>query len=135
MRRLTLKTRLNILRKDVKRWHRALRTDDTDSRRRPADARPKAPAKPTLRDVQQALACKYGCESWVALKVAVDDLALDRKTHAERVDQPLLALSPAARRILARYPDIARDNARIPTRSPEFSSVCSAKPDRHRAIH
>ncbi len=76
---------------------------------------PKAPAEPALRDIQHALALEYGLESWIALKAALDDLALDRKTHAERVEQILRHgwdgdLS-VARRILARYPEIAKDRS------------------------
>ena len=76
--------------------------------------RRRRPARPTLRDIQHALALEYGCANWIALKAALDDLALDRKTHAERVDQLLRHgwdgdLS-VARRILARYPQIATDS-------------------------
>ncbi|HVJ53868.1 MAG TPA: ankyrin repeat domain-containing protein [Aliidongia sp.] len=113
-RELTAKTRLDILKKDAKRWLKALRAEAADARQRLAAAWPEAPAEPSLRDIQHALAREYGCESWIALKAALDDLALDRKTHAERVDQLLrhgwdgdLAV---ARRILARHPQIARDS-------------------------
>jgi ankyrin repeat protein len=111
---LTTKTRLDTLRKDAKRWLKALRAGDPDARKRLAVAWPQAPAEPALRDVQQALAREYGQESWIALKAALDDLALDRKTHAERVEM-LLAHGwvgdvSAARRILTRYPEIARDS-------------------------
>jgi ankyrin repeat protein len=111
---LTAKTRLDTLRKDAKRWLKALRTGEPDARDRLAAAWPGAPAEPALRDIQHALALEYGQQSWVALKAALDDLALDRKTHAERLDQLLRHgwdgdLS-AARRIVARYPEIARDS-------------------------
>jgi uncharacterized protein len=113
-RELTAKSRLDTLRKDAKRWLKALRAGDADARKRLAAAWPKAPTEPALRDVQHALALEYDCESWIALKAALDDLELDRKTHAERVDQLLRHgwdgdLS-VARRILARYPEIARDS-------------------------
>jgi ankyrin repeat protein len=111
---LTAKTRLDTLRKDAKRWLKALRTGEPDARGRLAAVWPGAPAEPALRDIQHALALEYGQESWIALKAALDDLALDRKTHAERLDQLLRHgwdgdLS-AARRIVARYPEIARDS-------------------------
>jgi ankyrin repeat protein len=111
---LTAKTRLDTLRKDAKRWLKALRTGDPDARDRLAAAWPDAPAEPALRDIQHALALEYGQESWIALKAALDDMALDRKTHAERLDQLLRHgwdgdLS-AARRIVARYPEITRDS-------------------------
>jgi ankyrin repeat protein len=111
---LTAKTRLDTLRKDAKRWLKALRAGDPDARNRLAAAWPKAPVEPALRDIQHALALEYGQGSWIALKAALDDLALDQKTHAERVDQLLRHgwngdLS-AARRIVARYPEIARES-------------------------
>jgi ankyrin repeat protein len=111
---LTARTRLDTLRKDAKRWLKALRAGDPDARARLAAAWPGAPAEPVLRDIQHALAVEYGQESWIALKAALDDRALDRKTHAERLDQLLSHgwdgdLS-AARRILARYPKVAQDS-------------------------
>ena len=113
-RELTAKTRLDTLKANAKRWLKALRAGDAESRKRLADAWADAPATPVLRDVQHALAREYGCESWTALKAALDDLALDRKTHDERVDQLLRhgwdGDLRIARRILARYPEIARDS-------------------------
>jgi ankyrin repeat protein len=112
-RELTAKSRLDTLRKDAKRWLKALRAGAPDARERLAAAWPGAPAELVLRDIQQALAREYGCESWIALRAALDDLALDRKTHAERVEQLLRHAwdgdLSAARRILARYPEIAKD--------------------------
>jgi ankyrin repeat protein len=111
---LTSRTRLDTLRKDAKRWLKALRAGDPAARSQLTAAWPEAPAEPGLRDVQHALAREYGAESWVALKAALDDLALDRKSHAERVEQVLGhgwdGNVSDARRILARYPKIARDS-------------------------
>lgn len=113
-RALTPKTNLDALRKEAKRWLKALRAGDEAARRRLAAVWPKAPAEPVLRDVQHALALDYGCESWIALKAAVEDLALARKTDAERVELVLAHAwdgdPAAARRILERYPAIARDS-------------------------
>jgi ankyrin repeat protein len=113
-RALTADARLETLRKEAKRWLKALRAGDADARARLAAAWPGAPAAPVLRDVQQALAREYGLESWIALKAALDDLALDRKTHAERVEALLRhgwdGNVADARRIQARYPAIARDS-------------------------
>ncbi len=115
MRRLlTPKTDLDTIRKDAKRWLKALRSGDGAAQERLRAASADAPAEPGLRDVQHALALEYGCESWIALKAALDDLALDRQSHAERTDQILrhgwdgdLA---TARRILARHPEVAGDS-------------------------
>ena len=113
-RKLTPRTTLDLLRKQAKRWLKAVRAGDATALGRLRRAWPKAPAEPSLRDVQQALAIEYGHESWIALRTALDDLALDRKTHAERVDQLLRhgwdGDVSVARRILARYPQIARDS-------------------------
>jgi len=111
---LTARTRLDTLRKSAKRWLKAVRAGDPDARDRLTRAWPGAPATPALRDIQHALAIEYGQENWTGLKAALDELAFDRKTHAERVEQLLSHgwdgdLS-AARRILARYPEIARES-------------------------
>jgi ankyrin repeat protein len=113
-RALTTKTHLDTLRKDAKRWLKALRAGDEAARKRLNAAWPKAPAEPALRDIQQALALEYGCESWTALRAAIDDLALERKSHDERVELVLRHAwdgDPAvARRILNRYPEIVKDS-------------------------
>ena len=113
-RALTSRTRLDTLRKDAKRWLRALRAGDAKARARLLAAWPKTSGEPGLRDTQHALALEYGCESWIALKAAIEDLALFRKSQADRVDQVLRHgwdgdLS-VARRILQRDPAIARDS-------------------------
>ena len=113
-RTLTPRTNLDTLRKDAKRWLKALRAGDAQARARLLAAWPKAPAEPGLRDVQHALALEYDAESWAALKAAVGDLAADGKSHKGRVDQVLGhgwgGDLVAARRILRRYPDIAKDS-------------------------
>jgi ankyrin repeat protein len=113
-RTLTPRTNLDTLRKDAKRWLKALRAGDAEAKSRLLGVWPKAPAQPGLRDTQHALALDYGCESWAALKAAIGDLAADGKSHKARVDQ-LLGHGwdgdlIAARRILTRYPAIAKDS-------------------------
>jgi hypothetical protein len=113
-RTLTPKTNLDTLRKDAKRWLKAIRAGDAAAIARLRDAGAKPSGDPGLRDVHQALALEYGCESWVALKAAIADLALDRQSYADRLDQVLRHGwdgDPAvARRIVDRYPVIARDS-------------------------
>ncbi|MET3665543.1 ankyrin repeat domain-containing protein [Caulobacter sp. 1776] len=113
-RELTAKTRLETLRKDAKRWLKALRAGDPAARSRLAEAWSAAPAEPTLRDVQHALALEYGQESWIALKAALDDLAIERQSRSQRIEQILRhgwdGQPAIARRILARHPDLARDS-------------------------
>ncbi len=111
---LTPKTRLDTLRKDAKRWLKAIRAGDADAIARFNATGATLSAEPALRDVQHATALDFGCENWIALNAMIADLALDRQSHAERIDQLLHhgweGSPPTARRILARYPDIARDS-------------------------
>ncbi|MGN6819602.1 MAG: ankyrin repeat domain-containing protein [Sphingomonas sp.] len=111
---LTPKTSLDNLRKDAKRWLKALRAGDEAAIARLRESGAKASADPGLRDVQHALALEYGCENWIALKAALDDVALDRQSYAERLDQLLghgwEGSIATARRILNRYPSVAHDS-------------------------
>ena len=111
---LNHKTSLDTLKKDAKRWLKAVRAGDAAARTRLAAAWPNAPAEPALRDIQHAMAREYGFDGWIALKAALDDLALDNRDRKERVElvlrhawdgDPLLA-----RRILDRDPTIATDS-------------------------
>ena len=71
-RKITPATSLDTLRKEAKRWLKEIRANRAEARARFAAAYPTAPATPTLRDVQHALAREHGHESWVALKKAVE---------------------------------------------------------------
>jgi hypothetical protein len=76
---------LDTLKKEAKRWLRALREGDADARTRFERAHPKAPSQPGLRDVQLALARERGFAGWADLKAAAtrasdgayEQLALD----------------------------------------------------------
>ncbi len=70
-RSITPATSLLTLRKDAKRWLKALRAGVADARARLEQAYPAAPARPGLRDVQHALAREYGYDHWIALTAAV----------------------------------------------------------------
>ncbi len=113
-RALTSKTTIDLLRKHAKRWLKALRAGDPAAAARLKAAWPDAPAEPRLRDVQHALARDYGAQNWIALKAAVDDLALAGRNEAERAEILLRhgwdGDPSAARRLLARRPEIARLN-------------------------
>jgi ankyrin repeat protein len=111
-RALTPRTTLEQLRKDAKRWLKAIRAGDASARIKLKAAWPEAPAEPVLRDVQHALAREYGQESWIALKAALDDLALSRRS---RDDQAAFILRSgwdgdvaAARRLLRRHPELSK---------------------------
>ena len=62
---------LDNLKKEAKRWLKALRANDPEARSRLARAWPGAPATPVLRDLQHALAREHGHESWIALSAAL----------------------------------------------------------------
>src|SRR5438105_9934679 len=92
-RQITSATSLDNLRKEAKRWLKALRDGDAEARARferayapsgPAEAGRHvhaAPAKPGLRDVQHALAREHGRDSWIALTQAVEKPQHDRLTE------------------------------------------------------
>src|SRR5712692_9317144 len=69
-RKFTSATTLDNLKKEAKRWLKALRENDAEARERMQRAYPNAPQHPVLRDVQHALACEYGEANWKALKQA-----------------------------------------------------------------
>jgi hypothetical protein len=75
-RKITPATSLDNLRKEAKRWLRALRAGDAEAHTRLREAWPDPPAAPTLRDVQHALAREYALESWNALKHALPTAAV-----------------------------------------------------------
>ncbi len=131
---------LDNLKKEAKRWLKALRANDADARARLLRAWPGAPASPVLRDVQHALALERGGTSWVDLatrlaelqrqrlsprEAAVQDPLAASEEHAERVRRFLqfacwdthvhgkgdhAMYDRAARRLLERHPEIARDS-------------------------
>jgi len=63
------------LRKEAKRWLKALRAGDPDARSRFERAYPNAPVTPVLRDVQYALAREHGFENWLAMTQALEQSA------------------------------------------------------------
>ena len=70
-RKITPATTLATLRREAKRWLKALRAGGAEARARLAKAHPGAPEKPVLRDVQHALAREHDLESWTELKQAL----------------------------------------------------------------
>jgi hypothetical protein len=71
-RTITSATSLDHLKKEAKRWLKAIGDRHLDAIARFSAAWPDGPAAPTLRDVQHALAREHGQESWMALKRALD---------------------------------------------------------------
>jgi len=112
-RTLTSKTKLESLRKEAKRWLKALRAGDTAAMDRLKAASPKAPPIPGLRDIQHALALEYGVSGWTALKAALAEIGPASPSDADRLDTLLrhgwTGDIGAAGRILARHPELARN--------------------------
>ena len=73
-RSITPKTSLESLKKEAKRWLKALRSGDAAARSRYEELYPHGSETPTLREVQQALAREHGFASWGALKTQLDDM-------------------------------------------------------------
>jgi ankyrin repeat protein len=123
-RKLTSQSTLENLKREAKRWLKALRANDAEARARLERACPEAPAEPGLRDVQHALAREYGLAGWTALKKELAGGARADASHAERVARFLQMASldwrvggpqramqrQAAGRILRRHPEVARDS-------------------------
>jgi hypothetical protein len=63
---------LDSLKKEAKRWCKALRAGDPGARARLEKVLPDAPARPTLRHVQLGLAREHGYPGWAALRQAVE---------------------------------------------------------------
>jgi hypothetical protein len=117
-RQLTPDSSLETLKKEAKRWLKALRAGNSRAQARLSAATGAAPANPSLREVQFALAREHGLSGWAALREALEDLALSRRSHTERVEIVLHAANwggdrIAAARVLARWPEITADNLYI----------------------
>ena len=72
VRKLTSRSSLEGLKREAKRWLKALQADDAEARARFERSHPKPPPAPTLRDVQLALAREYGVAGWAELKTLVE---------------------------------------------------------------
>jgi ankyrin repeat protein len=119
-RKLTPSSTLENLRREAKRWLKALRAYDAAARARLERVWPDAPHEPTLRDVQHALAREHGSSGWVALTHELAAIAAQRsgdgREHA--VEQLLLAAvagdAAGVASLLDRHPDIVNERALIP---------------------
>jgi ankyrin repeat protein len=125
MKELGPKSSLESLRKEAKRWLKALRAKDAAAGARLRNAHPNAPNEPGLRDVQYALARELGLTSWLALRDALGNREAAGRDRAERVATFLRNACPdwrvggglrhsnaahAAARVLARHPEVAGDS-------------------------
>jgi ankyrin repeat protein len=73
---LTPQSTLENLKKEAKRWLKAVRANDAAARARLTRAWPGAPHAPGLRDMQHALAREYGFPGWSALKARLAEREL-----------------------------------------------------------
>ena len=67
-RQIAARTTLENLKREAKRWLKALHAGDDQAHARLLRSLPTKPATPTLRDVQHALALEHGLSGWNALK-------------------------------------------------------------------
>src|SRR5258705_11789545 len=73
-RRITPQTTLDNLKKEAKRWLKALRANDAGACERLARIYPKGSTDPAvLRDVQHAIALEFGYSDWRTMKQALVD--------------------------------------------------------------
>jgi uncharacterized protein len=142
-RALAPRTSLDALRKEAKRWRKAIEAGDPDATARYAAAARDARPNPKLREVQHALAGEYGFASWAALKQEIEDRT---RSHAERVvlfieksahrygvapgtetwgnyERDALARGARAARLLARHPEIARDSLHTAVAAGDLDAV------------
>jgi len=106
-------TTLESLKKEAKRWLKALREGDGAARERLSHVLPNAGTELALREVQHALALEHGFTGWAALKETLADRALARRTPSDRADDFLKhsidrASGPLAAHILRKHPDVAQ---------------------------
>jgi hypothetical protein len=116
---------LPTLRKEAKFWLKQVRSHHSGFSKRLRLAYPDAPAEPTLRDIQHALAREHGYQSWKALAEKVGDgpmptppavtpgdpvssfLRFACWDHVVHGPGNYRAIERAAMRLLEKHPDIA----------------------------
>ena len=122
---------LDNLRKDAKRWLKALRQGDPAARQRLRLAHPSAPADPGLRDLQHALARERGHAHWRALKAAALErdaaaaAATPEPTHSTSLVSDFLQFAcwDHHRHGRGDYADAEASAMRLLTRHPELATA------------
>jgi len=124
-RKLTPKTTLENLKREAKRWLKALRENDSEARARLERVLPEAPASPGLREVQHALALEHGLAGWTALRNQLGEVSREAESHDALVARFLRNACPdhhvrggpahvmalhTADLLLAQHPEIARES-------------------------
>jgi ankyrin repeat protein len=102
---------LESLRKEAKRWHKALGAGDNAARERLDHVLPHVSGTPRLRQVQHALALEYGADSWIVLRELLADRDLAKRSAAERADDFLRyaidrQATALAGNIFRKHPDV-----------------------------
>ena len=143
--KLTPQANLESLRKEAKRWLKALRAGDPQAMERLATIHP-GHNTPSLRTVQHALALEHGFPSWAALKRELEERAIAARSQADRVRLFLeksanrYSVAPAsaqwntyepdkpvrgelAARLLARHPEIVRDSIHTAVAAHDLEAV------------
>jgi len=128
VRQLTPRSSLENLKREAKRWLRALREHDPAARARLLALLPDAPAEPRLRDVQLALAREHGFAGWAALKGALEA----RRTTD---DEPARAEALRALLHAAGTGDLARLDAILDAHPDLIDERSSADEGRRTALH
>jgi ankyrin repeat protein len=148
-RQLSPQSSLEHLRKEAKRWLKAIRENDESARARLERSYPAAPANPGLRDVQHALAREHGLAGWSALVAALEAQRESDRDRAEtvarflrnacpdwRIGGPAQAMAHnAALRIYRRDPSIARENIYTAVVCGEIDEVRQILRDRPQAAN
>ncbi len=125
-RSITSDLTLDHLKKEAKRWLKAIRANDANARARLRNILPHASSSSTLRDVQLAIAREFGVDGWTTLKRRLEDRVsfprmadeslteavsrfLDNACpdHHVRGGTDHVRAAQTAMRLLARYPEIA----------------------------
>src|SRR6185436_14730187 len=128
-RALTSDLTLDHLKKEAKRWLKAIRAGDSTARTRLTGMLPDAPVSPTLRDVQLALAREFGLDGWTTLRRRLQDRSASPRSAADSADAIVsrfldnacpdhhvrggsdhVRAEHTAMRLLANHPDIATAN-------------------------
>jgi hypothetical protein len=104
-REISSATSLDTLKREAKRWRRALAENDAAAHERLRRAWPEAPAQPTLRDVQHGLAREHGLPGWRALtaRLAAGDALRRYARVADALVAACAAPDPASMRIVWDY--------------------------------
>lgn len=142
-RSLSPQANLDNLRREAKRWLKAMADGDAAAAARFLETFPGHSAAPKLREVQQALARDYGFASWAALKQELEDRArsaadrialfLEKSVHRYGTDPATQkwgdyerdgpARGALAARLLARHPEIARDSIHSAVAAHDLAAV------------